>query len=39
MIVARVGNGILNPGMPNRIIGPSTIHTSSATGFSVFSGG
>jgi hypothetical protein len=35
----RVGNGILSPAGPNPITGPSTIHTFSATGFSVSSGG
>jgi hypothetical protein len=37
-MVMRVGNGIGRSGGPNSIRGPSTIHTSSVTGFSVFSG-
>jgi hypothetical protein len=37
--VMRVANGTLNGQGPNSIGGPSTIQTSSATGFSVFSGG
>src|SRR5690606_35080979 len=38
MTVMRVGNGIFGHGMPKRMIGPSTIQTSSQTGFSVLIG-
>lgn len=37
--VILVGNGIFGRGMPNRIIGPSTIQSFSATRLSVFNGG
>ena len=39
MTVIRVGNTIFGHGKPKRIPGPSTIHTSLATGFSVLRGG
>jgi hypothetical protein len=35
----RVGKDLFGHGMPKRMIGPSTIHTFSQTGFSVFSSG
>jgi len=39
MTVIRVGNSIFGHGNPKRIAGPSTIHSSLATGFSVLRGG